>query len=213
MRRIDVRRVVGVHRRGAAAEDERVRIARAHRLRRDRVRDELRVDAALAHAARDQLRVLAAEVDHQHRPVLRPAGNWTTFDGSAAIVRRLFRDRHVVRVRLAQAGRRDADEARASSSRRSSPRRSSPSTAAGRRRAGARSARAGPCTDASLDPLGHELLDVLDVALEVAVLRERPRAFIAPSEPMPRYSLKRSPWWTIDLARRLVGAGEQRAEP
>ena len=32
--------------------------------------DELRVDAALAHAARDQLRVLAAEVDHQHRPVL-----------------------------------------------------------------------------------------------------------------------------------------------
>ena len=26
--------------------------------------------------------------------------------------------------------------------------------------------------DAALDPLGHELLDVLDVALEVAVLRE-----------------------------------------
>src|SRR3954471_19279099 len=39
-------------------------------------------------------------------------GNWTTFDGSAAIVRRLFRDRHVVRVRLAQPRRGDAHEAR-----------------------------------------------------------------------------------------------------
>src|SRR5947209_9239331 len=38
-------------------------------------------------------------------------GSWTTFDGSAAIVRRLFRDRHVVRVRLAQPGSGDADEA------------------------------------------------------------------------------------------------------
>ena len=35
------------------------------------VRDELRVDAALADTARDQLRVLAAEVEHQHRPLLR----------------------------------------------------------------------------------------------------------------------------------------------
>ena len=50
--------------------------------------------------------------------------------------------------------------------------------------------------DAPLDALGDELLDVLDVALEVAVL-EKPRAFIAPSEPMPRYSLKRSPWTRI----------------
>ena len=31
---------------------------------------ELGVDAALAHAAGDELRVLTAEVDHQHRPVL-----------------------------------------------------------------------------------------------------------------------------------------------
>ena len=29
---------------------------------------------------------------------------------------------------------------------------------------------------------------------------------------MPRYSLKRSPWSTIDVARRLVRTGEQRAE-
>ena len=46
--------------------------------------------------------------------------------------------------------------------------------------------------DAPLDPLRDELVDVLDVALEVAVL-ENDRAFIAPSEPIPRYSLKRSP--------------------
>src|SRR6476661_6753113 len=39
-------------------------------------------------------------------------GSWTTFDGSAAIVRSLFRDGHVVRVRLAQPGGRDAHEAR-----------------------------------------------------------------------------------------------------
>src|SRR5579863_4458393 len=39
-------------------------------------------------------------------------GSWTTFDGSAAIVRRLFRDRHVVRMRLAQSRPCDADEAR-----------------------------------------------------------------------------------------------------
>ena len=70
--RVDARRAVGVHRRRAAAQDDRVRVARAHRLRRDRVADELRVDAALAHAARDQLRVLAAEVEDEHRPVLRP---------------------------------------------------------------------------------------------------------------------------------------------
>ena len=110
-RRIDPRRVVGVDRRRPAAEDERVRVARAHGLGRDRVTDELRVDAALADAPRDQLRVLPAEVDDENRPVLR-AGNCRTCASSAAIVRRLFRDRHVVRVRLAQPRRRDADEAR-----------------------------------------------------------------------------------------------------
>ncbi len=68
--RIDVRRVLGVHGCRAAAEDDRVGIARAHRLGRDRVPDELGVHAALAHAPRDQLGVLPAEIDHQHRPVL-----------------------------------------------------------------------------------------------------------------------------------------------
>ncbi len=35
------------------------------------MRDELRVDAALAHAARDQLGVLAAEVEDEDRALLR----------------------------------------------------------------------------------------------------------------------------------------------
>ena len=69
-RRIDAGRVVGVDGRRAAAEHERVRVPGAHRLGRDRVADELGVDAALAHAPRDQLRVLAAEVENEDRPVL-----------------------------------------------------------------------------------------------------------------------------------------------
>ena len=36
------------------------------------MRHELRVDAALAHAPRDQLRVLAAEVEDENRPLFRP---------------------------------------------------------------------------------------------------------------------------------------------
>ena len=68
-RRIDARRVVGVDRRRAPAQDQRVRVPGAHRLGRDRVADELGVDAALAHAARDQLRVLAAEVENENGPV------------------------------------------------------------------------------------------------------------------------------------------------
>ena len=42
-------------------------------LGRDRVADELRVDPALAHAARDQLRVLTTEIENEDRPVL-PGG-------------------------------------------------------------------------------------------------------------------------------------------
>ena len=70
-RRIDTRRAVRIHGRRPAAEDQRVRVPRAHLLRRDRVRHELREDAALAHAPRDQLRVLPAEIDDEHRPLLR----------------------------------------------------------------------------------------------------------------------------------------------
>ena len=71
-RGIDARRAVRVHGRRPAAEDQRVRVARAHLLGRHRVRNELRVDAALAHAARDQLRVLPAEIDDEHGALLGP---------------------------------------------------------------------------------------------------------------------------------------------
>ena len=71
-RRIDARRAVRVHRSGPAAEDERVRVPRAYLLGRHGVGHELRVDAALAHAPRDQLRVLPAEVDDEHRALLGP---------------------------------------------------------------------------------------------------------------------------------------------
>ena len=56
---------------GPAAQDQRVRVARAHLSSRDAVADELGVHAALAHAPRDQLRVLPAEIDDEHRPLLR----------------------------------------------------------------------------------------------------------------------------------------------
>src|SRR3954451_1898316 len=55
-----------------ATEDERVRVERAHLLGRERVRNELRVDAALAHATRDQLGVLPAEVDDEHGTFFGP---------------------------------------------------------------------------------------------------------------------------------------------
>src|SRR5262249_6921455 len=102
-------------------------------------------------------------------------GSWKTFCASAAIVRRFLRDRHVVRVRLAEPGRRDADEPRvlhrvdrlgaAVAHRLSHPADELVDDAAQRPLVG----------DAPLDALGDEQVDVLDVALEVPVLRERAR--------------------------------------
>src|SRR6202162_1864830 len=99
-----------------------------------------------------------------------------TFEGSTAIVRSLFRDRHVVRVRLAQAGTRDAHEARGLHllDRRTAAVAHRLAHAADqlvhdrRKRALVR--------DTPLDALRHELVDVLDVALEIAVLRVRATA-------------------------------------
>src|SRR4051794_27384224 len=139
-------------------------------------------------------------------------GNGTTFDdGSAAIVRRLFRDRHVVRVRLPQARAGDADEARVLQlvDRRGAavahrlPEAADELVDDRRERALVR--------DAALDPLGDELLHVLDVALEVAVLRERPRAHRA-ERAHPAVFLEALALREDDLAGRLVGAGQQRAE-
>ena len=65
--------------------------------------------------------------------------------------------------------------------------------------------------DATLDALGDELLDVLDVALEVAVLRERARLHRA-ERAHPAVLLEALALRDDDLAGRLVGAGEHRAE-
>ena len=71
-RRVGERRTLGVDRRGPAGEDERRRIPGQDLVRAEPVRDELRVDPRLADAAGDQLAVLTAEVEHEHRALLRP---------------------------------------------------------------------------------------------------------------------------------------------
>ena len=69
--RIGLRRTLRVDRGRPAREDERERPPRGDRRRGGRVMDELRVDAALADAPRDQLRVLAAEVDDEDGALFR----------------------------------------------------------------------------------------------------------------------------------------------
>src|SRR5215218_9253173 len=92
---------------------------------------------------------------------------------SAPIVRRLLGDRHVVRVALAQTCARDADEVRPLlhllDRGRAAVTHRLPYAADELVHDGAHRPLVG---DAALDALGDELLDVLDVALEVAVLRE-----------------------------------------
>ena len=68
--RVHLRRALGIDRGRPAGEDQRERIPGAHLGRRDAMADDLRVDARLAHPARDQLAVLAAEVEHEHRALL-----------------------------------------------------------------------------------------------------------------------------------------------
>src|SRR5215831_12604872 len=132
-------------------------------------------------------------------------------EASAPIVRRLLRDRHVVRMRLAQPGAGDAHEPRVVQLR-------------DRRRAAVAHGLAQAADQlmqdrrqralvrhASLDPLGHELVDVLDVALEVAVLRERARAHRA-ERAHAAVLLEPLALMQDDVAGRLVGAREHRPE-
>src|SRR5438067_2946583 len=90
---------------------------------------------------------------------------------ASAVIRGVLRDRDVVRVRLAQPRTRDAHEARLLQ--RVDRRRA----AVAHRLAQAADHLVNDALERSLvghpalDPLGHELVDVLDVALEVAVLR------------------------------------------
>jgi hypothetical protein len=69
---IDGRRPVGVHARGPTGEDQALRAA--DHLRPDGRGHDLRVAPLLADAPRDQLGVLAAEVDDEHPLVAREAG-------------------------------------------------------------------------------------------------------------------------------------------
>ena len=79
---VQLRRTLGVHRGGAAGEDQRERVLRPDLVGGEPVADELRVDPRLTHAPRDQLAVLAAEVEHEHGALLRRrrggAGNGRT---------------------------------------------------------------------------------------------------------------------------------------
>src|SRR5207253_1312589 len=68
--RVDARRSLGIDRRRAPREDDRGRVAGPDLRSGGAVRDELGVDARLANAPRDQLRVLPPEVEHEHRALL-----------------------------------------------------------------------------------------------------------------------------------------------
>src|SRR5581483_6004459 len=129
----------------------------------------------------------------------------------AAVIRRILRDRDVVRVRLAQPGARDAHELRFLQS-------------LDRRRAAVahRLAKAADelvqhtrerplVRHAPLDALRHELLDILDVALEIAVLREAAR-FHGSERPHAAVLLEALALGVDDVARRLVRAGEHAAD-
>ena len=59
-------RVLGVDGRGAAGEDQRRGRQLAHLVDRDVTRDDLGIHMQVAHATRDELRVLRAKVEDQH---------------------------------------------------------------------------------------------------------------------------------------------------
>src|SRR6201746_383436 len=129
-----------------------------------------------------------------------------------AVVRRVLRDRHVVRMALAQPGRGDADEARARLH------------LLDRRRA-AVAHRLAQATDdlvddpgerplvghATLDALGHELVGARHVALEVAILGGRARLHRA-ERAHAAVLLVALALHEDDLAGALVDACEQAAE-
>ena len=64
-RRIELRRALHVDALRAAGQDDRCRVFGGHLGGVQAVRDDLGVDAQLAHPARDQLRVLGAEIDDE----------------------------------------------------------------------------------------------------------------------------------------------------
>src|SRR5438105_1606020 len=137
-------------------------------------------------------------------------GNATTFAGSAAIVRRLLRDRHVVRVRLAQPRDRDPHERRTLhllDRRRAAVAHRLPQAAYellddALQRALVR--------NPPLDTLGNELVDVLDVPLEVPVLGE-PARLHRPERAHAAVLLEALALKEDHVARRLLRSGEHRS--
>ncbi len=91
-RRVGARRVVDVDAHGTAREDQAARPARADLVERRVEGDELRVDVALPHAARDELPVLRAEVEHEDGVVAGVASSmcagasWTRCSGAVTSV-------------------------------------------------------------------------------------------------------------------------------
>ena len=67
---VDVRRSLRVDGGGPPERTSASGLRRADLVRAEPVSDELGVHPRLAHAACDQLAVLAAEVEHEHRPLL-----------------------------------------------------------------------------------------------------------------------------------------------
>ncbi len=65
-RSVERRRAVDVHALGTPGQDQRSRRVGGDLGRGDAMRNDLAVHVELAHPASDQLRVLCAEVDHQH---------------------------------------------------------------------------------------------------------------------------------------------------
>jgi hypothetical protein len=68
---VEVGCTICVDRRRPSGEDQCGRVARGDLCRRQPMPDQLRIDPRLADAPRDELAVLAPEVDHQHRALLR----------------------------------------------------------------------------------------------------------------------------------------------
>ncbi len=70
-RLVDQRRTFGIHGRRPTGEHERSGVPSGDLGGRQAMAHELRVDARLANAPRDQLAVLASEINHEDRPLLR----------------------------------------------------------------------------------------------------------------------------------------------
>src|SRR5438105_1646749 len=136
---------------------------------------------------------------------------WSGTTSASAVIRGVLGDRDVVRVRLAQSRTGDADEARLLQ------RLDGLGAAIAHRLAQSAHELVHDRRDralvghAPLDSFGDELVDVLDVTLEVAVLAEAARLHRAERAPAA-VLLDALALDDENLAGRLVGAGEHAAE-